>query len=139
MLVTAIIHKREAKMRFSSLLASSALLALIVSTSTADAAIIYTTRAAFNAATTAPGIDTFAGLSTTGSTPSPLNRTAGAYSYTASASAFFGAGSAANPSLSTNLQTDTITFFNFAPSISALAGISLGLISAALCHQGTSH
>lgn len=89
---------------------------------------VYTTQAAFNAATTAPGVDTYTGLSITGSTPSPLIRTAGAYGYTATASTttFFGAGTTANPWLSTNTATDTITFNNFLGGAQAIGGNFFG-------------
>jgi hypothetical protein len=94
---------------------------------TANAAIVYTSQSSFAAATTAAGVDTFSGLSTTSATSSPINRAAGAYSYSASSStSFYGAGSAANPSLSTNDATDLVTFYNFAPAISAIGGNFFG-------------
>ena len=61
---------------------------------TSQAAItVYTSLAAFNAATSAPGTDTYTGFSITGTTPSPINRSAGVYTYTAATSTttFFGA------------------------------------------------
>jgi PEP-CTERM motif len=84
----------------------------------------YTSAASFAAATTAPGVDTFAGFSITGSTPSPITRTAGAYTYSAAAStsSFFGAGTTANPWLSTNIATDSITFSGFSAGVNAVGG-----------------
>jgi hypothetical protein len=82
----------------------------------------------FNAATTAAGGDNYTGFSITGSTPSPIARSAGAYSYTAAAetTSFFEAGTTANPWLSMNTATDSITFFNFGPSISAIGANFFG-------------
>jgi hypothetical protein len=95
----------------------------------AQAAItVYTSQAAFLAAVTAPGIDTFIGFSITVSTPSPINRTAGPYSYTAAVSttSFFGAGTTADPWLSTNTATDTITFNAFPANVRAIGGFFFG-------------
>ena len=85
---------------------------------------LYTTAASFAAATTAPGVDTYTGFSITGTTPSPITRTAGSYSYTATASTstFFGAGTTANPWLSTNIATDSITFSGFSAGVDAVGG-----------------
>src|SRR5829696_1415208 len=113
----------------TSLIATSALLAVTaIGIPTANAAVVYTSQAAFNAATTAAGVDTYTGFNITGSTPSPITRSAGAYGYTAAAetSTFFGAGTTANPWLSTNTATDSITFFNFGPSISAIGANFFG-------------
>jgi len=75
---------------------------------------VYTTQASFLAAVAAPGTDGFDGFLTTGATASPVLRTAGSYSYTASASGgFFGAGTVVNPWLSTNDAPDSITFSGF--------------------------
>ena len=89
---------------------------------------VYTSLAAFTAATTAQGTDTFAGFSVTGTTPSPITRTAGAYGYTATSSTgtFFGAGTAGNPWLSTDAATDTITFASFTGGVSAIGGNFFG-------------
>jgi hypothetical protein len=90
--------------------------------------VVYTTQAAFLAATSAQGTDTYTGLSITGGTPSPLIRTAGAYGYTATASTstFWGAGTTANPWLSTNLALDSILFSNFSTGIQAIGGNFFG-------------
>jgi PEP-CTERM motif len=109
--------------------ASIALAALVASTAPAQAAItIYTSLAAFNAATSAQGTDTFAGFSIVVSTPSPITRTAGAYGYTGTVSttSFFGAGTTANPWLSTNTATDTMTFNGFTGGVQAAGGNFFG-------------
>lgn len=113
------------KMKFASI----ALAALAASTAPTQAAItVYTSLAAFTAATTAPGTDTYTGFSITGSTPSPIVRTAGAYGYTGSVTttSFFGAGTTANPWLSTNTATDTITFNTFTGGSQAVGGNFFG-------------
>ncbi len=110
--------------------ATIAIAALLASTAPAQAAItIYTSLAAFTAATTAPGTDTYTGLSITGSTPSPIIRTAGVYGYTANATpagTFFGAGTTANPWLSTNTATDTIVFNTFTGGSNGVGGNFFG-------------
>lgn len=109
----------------SLILKPLAIAAIVLAGTSVHAAIqVFTNAADFAAATSAPGVDTFTGLSITGSTPSPLNRTAGAYSYSAttSDSSFYGAGTSANPWLSTNQAADSITFNGFAPAVSAIGG-----------------
>lgn len=92
------------------------------------ALVVYTSQAGFTAATSAPGTDTYTGFSVSGPTPSPIVRNAGAYQYTAAVSTttFFGAGSAANPWLSTNTATDTITFSGFTNGAQAISGNFFG-------------
>lgn len=118
------------KYSLASFISSSAVLAVVAlaGVQTADAATVFTSQAAFNAATTASGVDTFTGFSTTGVTPSPIARSAGPYGYFAAAetSTFFGAGTAADPWLSTNTGTDSITFYNFATAISAIGANFFG-------------
>jgi hypothetical protein len=114
-------------------LAAAALLAVA---GVSQAAItVFTSQAAFLAATTAPGVDTYTGFSITGSTASPLPpRSAGPYTYTATSfdftanapSSFFGAGSTANPWLSTNSATDSITFNTFVGGVQAIGGNFFG-------------
>ncbi len=108
--------------------ASIALAALIASTAPAQAAItVYTSLAAFNAATMMPGTDTYTGFSITGVTGSPIVRTAGAYGYTAATPGdFFGAGTVANPWLSTNTATDTMTFNTFTGGSNGVGGNFFG-------------
>ncbi len=109
-----------------------AVAALAASTVPAQAAItVYTTLAAFNTATSAQGTDGYTGFSITGSTPSPIVRTTSigtAYTYTATASTstFFGAGTTANPWLSTNLATDSILFNGFTGMPNAIGGNFFG-------------
>jgi hypothetical protein len=111
-------------------LKSWVIVGLLVLSGAAQAALtVYTSQAAFLAAVTAPGIDTFNDFSITGSTPSPINRIAGGlYSYTGTVSttSFFGAGTAADHWLSTNTATDTITFNAFPANVRAIGGFFFG-------------
>jgi PEP-CTERM motif len=103
--------------------------ALLLAVGSSQAALtVYTSAAAFGSAISSPGVDTYTGLSITGPTNSPITRTAGAYTYTAAAStsSFFGAGTTANPWLSTNLASDSITFSGFSPSVQGLGGLFYG-------------
>jgi hypothetical protein len=114
----------------ASFISSSAVLAVFAlgGVQAANAATVFTSQAAFDAATSAPGVDTFTGFSITGSTPSPIARSAGAYSYSAAVttSSFFGAGTTANPWLSTNNAAASIIFSGFAPTISAVGANFFG-------------
>lgn len=112
----------------AALISSSAILAAATLGGVAHAATVFTSQAAFDAATSAPGVDTFTGLSITGTTSSPITRSAGAYSYSAAVdtTSFFGAGTTANPWLSTNTATDSITFYGFAPTISGIGALFFG-------------
>lgn len=107
-----------------------ALAALVAAAGVANASItVYTSLAAFNAAVGTTGTDTYAGFSITGSTPSPIVRNAGIFQYTANpapAGNFFGAGTTANPWLSTNTATDTITFNTFSAGVVAAGGNFFG-------------
>jgi PEP-CTERM motif len=103
--------------------------ALLAVAGASQAAItVYTSQAAFLAATSATGVDTYTGFSITGSTPSPITRNAGPYGYTASVTttSFFGAGTTANPWLSTNTATDAITFGSFTGGVQAVGGNFFG-------------
>ena len=102
---------------------------LLLAAGASQAAItVYTDQAAFLAAVSAPGVDTYLGFSITGSTPSPINRAAGPYNYTGTVTttSFFGAGTVADPWLSTNTATDTITFNAFPPEVFAAGGLCFG-------------
>ncbi len=105
----------------SSMLKPLAFAALLATAGAAQASItVYTSLAAFNAATASPGTDTFAGFSITGSTPSPITRSAGSYTYSIDAGpagSFFGGGSTANPFLSTNTASDTVSFSGFSAGV----------------------
>ena len=94
---------------------AAAVLAATVSAPSNAAITVYTTLASFLAAVGTSGTDTYTGFSITGTTASPIVRTAGPYGYTASASTstFYGAGTTGNPWLSTNIATDTVTFNAF--------------------------
>jgi len=105
-------------------LAAAALLGIA---GASNAAItVYTTLTSFNAAVGITGTDTFAGLSVTGPTTGPLTRSAGAYAYTATVGAassdFWGSGSIADPSLSTNTATDSIFLSGFSAGVVAAGG-----------------
>ena len=102
---------------------------LLLAAGASQAAItVYTDQAAFLAAGSAPGVDTYLGFSITGSTPSPINRAAGPYNDTGAVTttSFFGAGTVADPWLSTNTATDTITFNAFPPEVFAAGGLFFG-------------
>ena len=121
-----------------SLLKPLALAALLASVGAAQATItVYTSLAAFNAATSNPGTDTFAGLSIVGVTPSPITRSAGVYSYTAAAAnGFFGGGTTANPFLGTNVGTDLISFSGFSSGVAGLGGNFFGSNISGLYSEG---
>ena len=71
--------------------------------------------------------------------PSPINRFAGAYAYSASAStsSFYGAGTTANPWLSTNIATDTITFSGLAGNVRGIGGNFFSSSSSGLFTAGS--
>lgn len=108
----------------SMLLRPVALAALFLVTNASHAAItVYTSLVSFSAAISAAGTDTFTGLSTVASTPTPVVRTTdvgAAYSYTVDAGpagSLYGAGTTAGPFLSTNAYNDTLTLSSFASGI----------------------
>ncbi|MBB4619916.1 PEPxxWA-CTERM sorting domain-containing protein [Sphingomonas abaci] len=105
-------------------IAAAAFAFALFSAGSAQAEItVYTSQSDFAAAVSRIGTDTFDGFNITGTTPSPINRMAGDYSYTASvADTFFGAGSESDQWLSTNFSDDIITFSNFSNSVSAVGG-----------------
>jgi hypothetical protein len=109
------------------LLASLALIASPAALQSSHAAItVVTSEPSFLAAVSAPGVDTFAGFPTTVVTNSPITRNAGPYPYTAtSTTGFFGAGTPANPALSTNVNTDAITFSGLGAA-NAVGGLFFG-------------
>lgn len=116
-------------MNLKSLLSAALIVTLLSTLGVAHATItVYTTSTSFDAATSERGVDTFSGFSITGTTPSPITRFAGPYGYTgaASTSSFFGAGTTANPWLSTNLATDTITFNAWPANVAAVGGNFFG-------------
>lgn len=101
--------------------------ALLVTATPAHAALtVFTSQASFLAALSTSGVDAFTGLSTTVPTASPIARSAGSFAYSASSpNGFFGAGTAANPALSTVTDSDSITFSNLAGA-SAIGGLFFG-------------
>jgi hypothetical protein len=106
---------------------SFAVLLLAAAAAQADV-VVYTDRAAFLAALSASGTDTFNDLSRA-ETGTPLARVAGAYSYLASAGPvadFWPAGSAADVWLATNAANDTITFGSFAAGVRGFGGNFFG-------------
>ena len=83
---------------------------------------VYTDQAAFLAAVGGYGVDTYDDLAVQ-LYASPFERTAGAYSYTASApSGLYGATSGGDGWLTPNIDNETITFSNFTPGIVGFGG-----------------
>lgn len=116
-------------MRMTRLTGMALVAAAMVAPSTMKAQVTtYTTLASYLAAISAPGTDTYAGFNVSGTTSSPLSRNAGAYSYTAAASTstFFGAGTAGDPWLSTNIATDAVAFSNFSSGVRGVGGNFFG-------------
>jgi hypothetical protein len=88
---------------------------------------VYTSKAAFLAAISAPGTDDFNNFGLV-SVPSPISRAAGPYSYTGTVSttSFYGAGTAADNWLSTNTATDTITINALPANVRGIGGYFFG-------------
>ncbi len=109
---------------------SLAVVGLLTGAGASQATItVYTSLTAFTAAVQNPGTDTFAGFSLSQLTFGPLNRTAGSYGYQAVTdpnNAFYGAGTLANPWLSTNTAKDTIDIGAFSGGVGALGGNFFG-------------
>jgi hypothetical protein len=95
--------------------------------STSHAALTaFNSAASFMAAALAPATDAF-NLLPIDFVPSPSARTAGPYSYVASApGGLYGGGSAANPWLSTNLSGATMTLATFGGNVGAVGGNFFG-------------
>ncbi len=92
---------------------------------------IYNTQASYLAAISMPGVDTYDDLDPTTSLAGPVNRTAGAYAYTASvgptSTLFFPAGvSPGDVWLSTNNRLDTVTFNSFSTGVRGVGGNFFG-------------
>jgi hypothetical protein len=117
--------------KLNSLLLKSLTLAVLLCTATAAAqaaVTVFTDRASFLAALNMPGVDTFNDLSVS-ETGTPLFRSAGPYSYRASAgpvSDFYPAGSGADRWLANTVASDTITFSNFSAGLRAFGGNFFG-------------
>jgi hypothetical protein len=106
-------------------------LAVLLCTATAAAqadVTVFTDRASFLAALHLPGVDTFNDLAVS-QTGTPLFRTAGAYSYQASAGPvgdFYPAGGGGDTWLANTVGADTITFSNFSAGLRAFGGNFFG-------------
>jgi hypothetical protein len=121
-------------MRVQSLKLIAAAAALVAGTQAHAALTVYTSEAAFNAAVAAlmpalSGTDSFDDLVAGANLGSgPLMRMAGGIGYAASAGPdsdiLYGAGTATDTWLSTNIATDTLAFTGFAPGVFA-AGMNL--------------
>lgn len=86
---------------------------------------VHTSLDTFLAAVGTVGMDTFIGFDITGLTLGPVTRSAGEFTYTAdtgTAGGLFGGGTVADPFLSTNTATDTITLENFTGGVVGIAG-----------------
>jgi len=109
-----------------------AVAALVFAAGASQAAFIrtFTDVAAFNAATSLQGTDQYTGFLITDVTPSPIMRNTQSgvsYGYTASAfDDFFGGGTLANPFLSPNTSTSSITFSGFSTAVRAIGGNFFG-------------
>lgn len=98
--------------------------ALAGAVGSANAALtVYTGLTPFLAAVTTVATDGFTGFSISGTTPSPIVRSVGPYTYTATAeNGFFGGGSTADPFLSTNDANDPIVVNTILGGASAIGG-----------------
>jgi PEP-CTERM motif len=124
----------EQPMTFPKLKIALAVSALFAGVQAQAALTVYTSQAAFEAAVAAmvpalSGTDTFDDLVAGADLGSgPLARAAGGIAYEASAGpesdVLFGAGSASDAWLSTNVEGDTLSFGSFAPGVYA-AGMNL--------------
>lgn len=118
-------------MNLKPLSLKSLTLAVLLCTAAAAAqadVTVFTDRAAFLAALSLPGTDTFNDL-TSHQTGTPLSRMAGSYSYQASAgpvSDFYPAGSGSDTWLATTVASDTITFASFSSGLRAFGGNFFG-------------
>jgi hypothetical protein len=120
-----------------------AALALAVASATPSAAraqfAVYTDLAAFLAATSGAGTDTFDDLAA-GPLAAPLARTAGSFGYSVSAntSTLYGVGPAADRWLSADVATDVVTFNGFGPAVRAVGGFFFGTDLGGAFRAGTS-
>ena len=99
--------------------------ALVCGASVSQASLsIFTNEASFLAAVSAPGTDSFDDLTVFDNPASPLSRSAGSYTYSASvsSSSFFNVGSPADIWLSTDDAAATVTFNLFSSGVSAIGG-----------------
>ena len=110
-------------MRFKLKAMLLAVVMTAIGTSQSQASFVtYTTQASYLAAISNPGVDTYDDLPL-GFVSSPLNRTAGTYTYTASTpNDFFQVGTPPDVWLSTNVSGDTITFNTFSAGVRGVGG-----------------
>lgn len=106
------------------------LTALLFVASTAQASItVYTNQAAYLAALSATAVDTYDNLPID-TINTPLNRTAGAYSYTVTTSGLssqlYGAGNGDDHWLGTNAPGDSLVFSNFSSTVRGVGGFFFG-------------
>lgn len=112
-------------MQLSQMLKPLAAAALLALSAGAQAAItVYTSQASFLSAIGAYVVETFDDLTPGTATPAgPLSRSVGGISYDVASSPnspiLYGAGSLADPWLSTNNANDRITFSSFSPGVYA--------------------
>lgn len=114
-------------MRFSTLSRALVALAVLTAPVTARAQFtVYTDFAAFIAATSNAGTDSFDDL-VAGSLPMSLSRTAGSHTYMVGANTepLYGAGTS-NRWLSTDVATDVITFSGFGSTVRGVGGNFFG-------------
>jgi PEP-CTERM motif len=98
---------------------------------------VYTSVASFQAAISAAGTDTFEEASAGGSHASPFARSAGAYSYQATATGgFYGSGTGAASALSTDTSGTAITLSGFSGSIAAIGANVYGTDINGLFYSG---
>ena len=92
--------------------------------------VVYTSQADFLAAVTGAQTDTFDDLVAGDPYTGPLTRSAGSFSYNVSAGpssdVLYGAGSASDAWLSTNIATDSITFDSFSPGTYGVGAFVFG-------------
>jgi hypothetical protein len=118
----------------------SAVVLLFFFSNLSQAAFVVTTSLAdFTAATRALGVDSYNDLDFNGYLSSPVDRQAGATSYTATATTgkLYVAGSAANSWLSTDIATDAITFSGLTKGAQAIGGNFFGTEIKGLFAGGT--
>jgi hypothetical protein len=99
---------------------------------------VFTDKASFDAAVTAPGVDTFNDLVVM-PYPASLTRSAGGYTYTVSSpDGMYGAGVPGDAWLSNNTLTQPMTFSNFSGGVTAFGGNFFGSDVSGLFVPGTS-
>jgi hypothetical protein len=113
----------QTRKRLSTPLATAAMLAFVSATAPARADItVYTDQAAFLAAVTSAGVDTYDDLDLQ-SYPDTLDRSAGAYDYQVySLNALFGVGMPGDHWLSNAVHSAPIVFSNFSGGVHAFGG-----------------